>query len=121
MRLSSLFGYRGSATAIIYRDGGSLELRYVANDNNGYYVLMEVVQDSSDNCKRYQPPVLLKDSFDINNSKPEDFISYLTWEQVKSLIDEIKIDIGPDFQKRSDSPYFDLIKNIADNSGWLIK
>lgn len=112
--------YKSSANAIVYRDGGSLELQYVANDSNGYCVLMEVVQDSPNDCKRYHPPMLFKESFDINNSKPEDFINYLTWTQIKGLIDEIKIKIGQDFEKCSDSQYFKLIENIAGNNGWLI-
>lgn len=82
---------------------------------------MEVVHDSPDDCKRYHPPMLFKDLFDINNSKPEDFVSYLTWKQISVLIGEIKMDISQDFEKYSDRTCFDLIENIANNNGWFIK
>jgi len=113
--------YKSSANATIYRDGGSLELRFTADDDSKYCIFMEVVGDSPDDCKRYHPPILFKDSFDINNSKPEGFISYLNWPQIKGLISEIKMDIGQDFEKHSDSAYFELIENITNNNGWLIK
>lgn len=121
MQLPLSIRYRSSASAIIYRDGGSLELRFTADDDRRYCIFMEVVHDSPDDCKRYHPPMLFKESFNINNSKPEDFIGYLTWQQIKGLISEIKMDIGQDFEKHSDSTYFELIENIANNNGWLIK
>lgn len=113
--------YKSSANAIIYRDGGSLELRFTSDDDRSYCIFMEVVHDSPDDCKRYHPPILFKELFDINNSKPEDFIGYLNWQQIKGLISEIRMDIGQDFKKYSDSAYFDLIENIANNNGWLIE
>ena len=121
MHTALLVCYKDSASTMIYRDGGSLELRFTADDNRSYCIFMEVVHDSPDDCKRYHPPRLLKASFDINNSKPEDFINYLTWKQINVLINEIKIDIGQDIEKHSDSAYFELIENIANNNGWLIK
>lgn len=121
MQLPSTVSYKSSASTAIYRNGGSLELRLTANDNRNYCIFMELVHDSPDDCKRYHPPILFKESFDINNSKPEDFVDYLTWKQIKDLISEIKIDIGQDFNKHSDSTYFDIIKNIADNNGWFIE
>ncbi|WP_201537668.1 hypothetical protein [Psychrobacter immobilis] len=121
MQLSSPIIYKRSANAITYRDGGSLELRFAADNDRKYCIFMEVVHASPDDCKRYQPPMLFKESFDINNSKPEDFIGYLNWQQIKGLISEIRMDIGQDFKKHSDSVYFELIGNIANNNGWLIK
>ena len=121
MQLPLSIVYKSAATATIYRDGGSLELRLTADDDRSYCIFMEVVHDSPDDCKRYHPPMLFKESFDINSSKPEDFIGYLNWQQIKGLIDEIKMDIGQDFEKHSDSACFDLIENIANNNGWLIK
>ncbi|WP_372829925.1 hypothetical protein [Psychrobacter maritimus] len=121
MQLPSSVSYKSSASAIIYRDGGSLELRFTADDDRSYCIFMEVVNDSPDDCKRYHPPMLFKGSFDINNSKPQDFIGYLTWKQIKGLVSEIKMDISQDVEKRSDSAYFELIENIANNNGWLIK
>ena len=121
MQLSSPISYKSSANATIYRDGGSLELRFAADNDRKYCIFMEVVHDSPDDCKRYQPPMLFKESFDINNSKPEDFISYLNWQQIKGLISEIKMDIGQDFKKHSDNVYFELIENIANDNGWLIQ
>ena len=112
--------YKDSASTMIYRDGGSLELRFTADDDRSYCIFMEVVHDSPDDCKRYQPPMLFKESFDINNSKPEDFIGYLNWQQIKGLISEINIDSSQDFEKYSDIVYFELIGNIANNNGWLI-
>lgn len=113
--------YKSSANATIYRDGGSLELRFTADDDSKYCIFMEVVGDSLDDCKRYHPPILFKDSFDINNSKPEGFISYLNWQQIKGLISEIKMDIGQDFEKHSDCAHLELIENIANDNGWLIQ
>ena len=120
MQLPLSVRYRSSASALIYRDGGSLELRFAADNDRKYCIFMEVVSESPDDCKRYHPPMLFKESFDINNSKPEDFISYLNWQQIKGLISEIKMDIGQDFKKHSDSVHFELIENIANNNGWLI-
>ena len=117
MQLPLLVSYKSSASAIMYRDGGSLELRFIADNDRNYCIFMEVVHDSPDDCKRYHTPILFKESFDINNSKHEDFIGYLNWQQVKGLINEIKIDIGQDFHDQD----FDLIENIANNNGWLIK
>ena len=113
--------YKDSANTMIYRDGGSLELRFTADDDRSYCIFMEVVHDSPDDCKRYHPPMLFKGSFDINNSKPEDFIGYLTWKQIKGLVSEIKMDISRHVETHSDSTYFELIENIADNNGWFIK
>ena len=121
MQLPLSVSYKSSASAIIYRDGGSLELRFTADDDSKYYIFMEVVGDSPDDCKRYQPPMLFKESFDINNSKPEDFISYLNWQQMKGLISEIKMDIGQDFEKHSDCAHLELIENIVNDNGWLIQ
>lgn len=109
--------YKSSASAAIYRDGGSLELRFTADDDSKYCIFMEVVGDLPDDCKRYHSPLLFRDLFDINNSKSEDFISYLNWQQIKGLISEIKMDIGQDSHNQD----FDLIQNIANNNGWLIK
>lgn len=120
MQLPLSVSYKSSASVVIYRDGGSLELRFTADDDRSYCIFMEVVHDSPDDCKRYHPPILFKGSFDINSSKPEDFIGYLTWQQIKGLISEIKIDIGQELKKHSDSTYFKLIENIANNNGWLI-
>ncbi len=117
MQLSSPISYKHSASTVIYRDGGSLELRFTADDDTSYCIFMEVVYDSLDDCKRYQPPMLFKELFDINNSKPEYFISYLNWQQTKSLISEIRID----FEKHSDCAHLELIENIANNNGWLTK
>lgn len=117
MHISLPVKYKSSASAIIYRDGGSLELRFTADDDSKYCIFMEVVGDSPDDCKRYHPPLLFKDSFDINNSKPEDFISYLNWQQVKDLISEIKMDTNQNPHNQD----FDLIEKIANNNGWLIK
>lgn len=117
MQLPLSISYKSSTSATIYRDGGSLELRFTADDDRSYCIFMEVVYDSPDDCKRYQPPLLFKDSFDINNSKPEDFISYLNWQQIKGLISKIKIDSSQD----SHNQHFDVIENIANNNGWLIK
>ncbi|WP_201590889.1 hypothetical protein [Psychrobacter fozii] len=121
MQLSSPISYKSSANATIYRDGGSLELRFTADDDRSYCIFMEVVHDSPDDCKRYHQPMLFKESFDINNSKPEDFINYLNWQQMKGLISEIKMDIGQDFEKHSDCAHLELIENIANNNGWLIE
>lgn len=121
MQLSSPISYKRSASAVIYRDGGSLELRFAADNDRKYCIFMEVVHDSLDDCKRYHPPMLFKELFDINKSNPEDFISYLNWQQIKGLINEIRMDIDQDFEKYSDSTHFDLIENIANNNGWLIK
>jgi|SRR5690606_38346000 len=117
MQLPLSVSYKSSANATIYRDGGSLELRFTADDDSSYCIFMEVVHDSPDDCKRYHPPLLFKDSFDINNSKPEDFISYLNWQQIKGLISKIKMDIGQDSHNQD----FDLIGNIANDNGWLIQ
>ena len=108
--------YKSSASAILYRDGGSLELRFTADDDSKYCIFLEVVGDSPDGCKRYHPPLLFKDSFDINNSNPEDFISYLNWQQIKGLISEIKMDTSQNPHNQD----FDLIENIVNNNGWLI-
>ena len=116
MQLSSPISYKSSANATIYRDGGSLELRFTADDDSKYCIFMEVVGDSPDDCKRYHPPLLFKDSFDTNNSKPEDFISYLNWQQIKGLISEIKMDTSQNLHNQD----FDLIESIANNNGWLI-
>ena len=113
--------YKSSASVVIYRDGGSLELRFTADDGRSYCIFMEVVHDSPDDCKRYHPPMLFKESFDINNSKPEDFINYLNWQQIKGLISEIRMDIGQDFEKHSDCAHLELIENIVNNNGWLIE
>ncbi|MGP5272921.1 hypothetical protein ACTXLK_06275 [Psychrobacter faecalis] len=113
--------YKDSASTMIYRDGGSLELRFTADDNRSYCIFMEVVHDSPDDCKRYHPPMLFKESFDINNSKPEDFIGYLNWQQIEGLISEIKMGIGQGFKKHPDIAYFELIENIANDNGWLIR
>ncbi|MBH0064598.1 MULTISPECIES: hypothetical protein [Psychrobacter] len=121
MQLSSPISYKCSANATTYRDGGSLELRFTADDDRNYCIFMEVVHDSPNDCKRYHPPLLFKDSFDINNSKPEDFIDYLTWQQIKGLISEIRMDIGQDFEKHADCAHLGLIENIANNNGWLIE
>ena len=121
MQLSSPISHKRSANATIYRDGGSLELRFTADDDRSYCIFMEVVGDSPDDCKRYHPPILFKESFDINSSKPEDFISYLNWQQIKGLISEIRTDIGQDFKKHSDNVYFELIESIANDNGWLIE
>ena len=121
MQLPLSVSYKSSASAIIYRDGGSLELRFTADDDRSYCIFMKFIHDSPNDCKRYHPPMLFKESFDINNSKSEDFISYLNWQQIKGLISEIKMDIGQNFVKHSDSACFDLIENIANNNGWLIK
>ena len=121
MQTPLLVAYKSSASAIMYRDGGSLELRFTADDDTSYCICMEVVDDSPEDCKRYHPSILFKESFDINNSKPEDFIGYLNWQQIKGLISEIKIDIGQDFKKHPDIAYFELIENIANNNGWLIE
>ena len=120
MQLSSPISYKCSANATTYRDGGSLELRFTADDDRSFCIFMEVVHDSPDNCKRYHPPILFKGAFDINSSKPEDFIGYLTWQQIKGLISEIKMDIGQDFEKHADCAHLGLIENIANNNGWLI-
>ena len=113
--------YKDSASTMIYRDGGSLELRFTADDNRNYCIFMEVVNNSPDDYKRYHPPMLFKESFDINNNKPEDFINYLTWKQIKGLVSEIKMNISRHVETHSNSTYFDLIENIADNNGWFIK
>ena len=117
MQTPLLVAYKSSASSMIYRDGGSLELRFTADDDRKYCIFMEVVHDSPDDCKRYQPPLLFKDSFNINNSKPEDFIGYLNWQQIKCLISEIRIDIG----QGSHNQDFDLIESISNNNGWLIQ
>ena len=117
MQLPLSVSYKSSASAVIYRDGGSLELRFTADDDRSYCIFMEVIHDSPNDCKRYYLPILFKESFDINKSKPEDFISYLNWQQIKGLISEIKMDIGQDSHNQD----FDLIGNIANNNGWLIK
>ena len=120
MQLSSPISYKCSANATTYRDGGSLELRFTADNDSKYCIFMEVIGDSPDDCKRYHPPMLFKESFDINNSKPEDFISYVNWQQIKGLISEIRMAIGQDFEKHSDCAYLELIEDIANNNGWLI-
>lgn len=116
-----MINYKSSANAMIYRDGGSLEFRFTAEDNKDYCILIEVVSDSPNDCKRYHQPMLFKGSFSINSNKPEDFICYLTWQQLSTLIDTIKVDTGQNYKQHSDSFYFNLIKNISDNNGWLIE
>lgn len=116
-----MINYKSSASAMIYRDGGSLELRFTAEDNKDYCILIEVVSDSPNDCKRYHQPMLFKGSFSINSNKPEDFICHLTWQQLSTLIDTIKVDTGQNYKQHSDSFYFNLIKNISDNNGWLIE
>ena len=105
MQLPLSVRYRSSASTIIYRDGGSLELIFTADDDRKYCIFMEVIHDSPNDCKRYQPPMLFKESFDINNGKPEDFIGYLNWQHIKGLIIEIKMDSSQDFEKNSDCAY----------------
>lgn len=108
--------YKSSASIVVYRDGGSLELRFIANDDNDYCIFIEVVHDSPADCKRYQVPILFKGSFDINNIRYEDFIDYLTWQNIKEIISKIKMDIGQHAYNQN----FDLIENITDNNGWLV-
>ena len=114
------FSYKNSANIIIYRDGGSLELIFTADDDKSYCIFMEVVHDSPNDCKRYKPPMLFKDSFDTKNNDPQSFIDYITWIKVRTLIDEMKRDVNIYSQKHRDSSYFDLVESIANNNGWLI-
>ena len=117
MQISSPVKYKNSASSTIYRDGGSLELNFIAVDDKNYYIFMEVVQDSPNDCKRYRTPMLFKGSFDINSDSNE-FINYLTWQQIIVLLDAIKANIGKDFEKFS---YFSVIEKIANDNGWLIE
>lgn len=116
-----MINYKSSANAMIYRDGGSLELRFTAEDNKGYCIFIEVVSDSPNDCKRYHQPILFRDSFNINDVKPEDFICNLSWQQLRALINTIKLDTSENYKHHSDSFYFNLIENISDNNGWLIE
>lgn len=113
--------YKSSASTMIYRDGGSLELTFIADDDKNYSIFMELVQDSPADCKRYSPPMLFNGSVDLNNVQSEDLISYLTWQQIVVLLEAIKADIGKDDKKGFYSSYFDLVEKIANSDGWLIK
>ena len=119
MQTSLPVKYKSSASSTIYRDCGSLELSFIADDGKSYSIFMEVVKDSPDDCKRYRPPMLFIGSFDINSDN-NNFISYLTWQQITVLLEAIKTDIGQDFKKLSHS-YFDAIEKLANDNGWLIK
>ncbi len=110
--------YKGKSNVCteIYRDGGSLELRFLADDDKRYCIFMEVVMSSPDDCKRYQPPMLFKGDFYINNSQAEDYIAHITWQQVANLLQEIKQQMGEDYF--SIDYHFPLIEKIANNGGW---
>lgn len=116
-----MINYKSSANAMIYRDGGSLELRFTADDNKNYCILIEVVNESPNDCKRYHQPILFKGSFYINDVKPEDLICHLTWQQLSTLIVTVRLDTGQNYKQHSDSFYFNLIENISNNNGWLIE
>ncbi|WP_218689043.1 hypothetical protein [Psychrobacter sp. BF1] len=109
--------YKGAASSVIYRDGGSLELNFIATDDKNYCIFMEVVNESPSDCKRYVPPILFKGSFDIN-SDDNNFVSYLTWQHITVFLEAIKADIGQDFEKFS---CFDVIEKLANDNGWLIE
>lgn len=111
--------YKSFESTTIYRDGGSLELRFIGDDNECYCVFISVVSDSPDDCKRYHQPKLLKGSFYINNIKPEDLICLLTWQQLSALIDSIKLNSTLK-DKEKFGTHLSLIEKISKNNGWLV-
>ncbi len=110
--------YQSNPHTEIYRDGGSLQLCFIASDDENYCIFMEVVSSSLEDSKRYKQPVLLKGSFYLNDIKSDDYIDFVTWEQIVILLKEIKKDIG---QQKFLTGHFSLIEQIANCGGWLVR